>query len=159
MGRGREEVGAEPLVVLVARDHELAGQHAGALLVQQQAAELGIVEVVLAIGRGGWRTDGRVRERDARRFVVDERLNDAIALEAERDPVGDRLVDVPVVAGGLADGDERLDGDPVDELAEHRILAGLDATAGGSGCRDGPEEQHGCGSEGRGSGMGAEPLG
>ena len=133
--RRRGEVArAEALVVVVTGDRQHAAQDAGALPVERQLADLGVVEVVLRVELG--RRGRRVRERDPRGLVVDVDVGHAVVADLDRDPVGHRFEDVALVAGGLADGDERRDGDPGTDRGHHRGLAGLRAAAGGRGGHD-----------------------
>ncbi len=60
----------------------------------------------------------------------------AVVADLHRDAVGHRLEDIAVVAGGLADRDERRDRDPGTDRGQHGGLARLRAATGG---RDGPD--------------------
>ena len=134
LGRRGEVARAEALVVVVAGDDQRAAQHAGALPVERELADLGVVEVVLRVELG--RRGRRVRERDPRGLVVDVDVGHAVVADLDRDPVGHRLEDIAVVTGGLADRDERRDRDPGTDRGHHRGLARLRAASGG---RDGSD--------------------
>ena len=76
-GRCGEVVRAEALVVLSGRDRHCGAQDAGRGGVQEEVAQLGVIEVVLGVGlgRGRW----VVGERDRRCLVVHPNVEAAAA--------------------------------------------------------------------------------
>jgi hypothetical protein len=101
------EVRAEPLVAGTARDRVFPVEHAGAVLVEAQAAQDRVRRVL-----------PRRRERHERELVVDDDVGCAAALRGgNRDPVRDRFE--AVALDGVADRDDRRDRRAVD-TRQHR---------------------------------------
>ncbi len=100
---GNDEVRAEALVVRAGRNHHVALQEAGAVLVQAQPRDQRVREVGASGGR--W---PRERERHGGRLVVDVDVNRPVAVRlADRDPVRNRFEGVS--AGKLVpDAEQRF---------------------------------------------------
>jgi hypothetical protein len=129
--RGGQVVRAEALVAEPARDGERAAEHSARLPVESQPAQLGVVEVVLPVGRrgSGW----VVGERGLAGLVVDEEVDPSLAPVAHGDAIRDGLEPVATpehVSHGQQwpDLHARLDG------GEHRGLLGPEPEPVGREC-------------------------